>query len=85
MFGKVVQTQIQYGPPGWQGYSLNIHRSDTDLGVCVCIYVYVCECVMQEGERRMGVGVAGGVLDVFILSSHWGGIKQVLTRLSTSL
>lgn len=51
--------------------------------------LHMCVCVKGKGKRQQegggwGGGVTGG-LDVFILSSHEGEIKQVLTRLSTSL
>lgn len=61
MFGKVVQTQIQYGPPGWQRLSLNIHCSDTDLGVCVCVYLRICMrvCDVGGGEADGGGGCRG--------------------------
>lgn len=49
MFGKLVQTQVQYGPLCRQ-----FEYTDIDLSVCP----YLCIC---EEEWREAVGVGGGV------------------------
>lgn len=84
--GKSLSAAVGAVSDSWCRHGSNIVSVQKQTKVCL----HVSVCVRKKGKRRQegggggGWGVTGG-LDVFILSSHEGEIKQVLTRLSTSL